>query len=71
MRALRVTEAKRSLALNADAADAAGTGRATVIAMPARVTMPDTQASATMPVMMVADASTMAIWKAAEASSKW
>jgi len=42
----------------------------TVTAMPANARMPDTQASAIMPVMMVADASTIPIWKAAEASSK-
>ena len=40
-------------------------------AMPATVSRPDIQASAMMPVMMVADASTMPIWNAAEASSKW
>src|SRR5581483_9185261 len=38
---------------------------------PASVSKPEIQASATIPVMMVADASTMAIWKAAEPSSKW
>ena len=43
----------------------------TVIVTPASVNRPETQASHTMPVMMVADASTMAIWKAADASSKW
>ena len=41
-----------------------------VKAMPASVSRPDIQASAIMPVMMVADASTMPIWNAAEASSK-
>ena len=39
------------------------------MAMPATANMPDTQASTIMPVMMVADASTMPIWKAAEAIS--
>ena len=41
-----------------------------VTAMPASISNPEIQASATMPVMMVAEASTMAIWKAAEPSSK-
>ena len=40
------------------------------MAIPASVRMPDTQASAAMPVMIVADASTMPIWKAADAISK-
>ena len=38
-------------------------------AIPASVSRPEIQASAMMPVMMVAEASTMPIWKAAEASS--
>ena len=38
------------------------------MAMPASVSSPDIQASTAMPVMMVADASTMPIWKAADAS---
>ena len=38
---------------------------------PAKASRPEIQDSAKMPVMMVAEASTMAIWKAAEASSKW
>ena len=41
-----------------------------VNAMPASVSRPEIQASAMMPVMMVAEASTMPIWNAAEASSK-
>ena len=41
----------------------------TVKAMPVSVSSPDTHASAIMPVMMVAEASTMPIWNAAEASS--
>ena len=36
---------------------------------PATASRPDTQASAIMPVMMVAEASTMPIWNAAEATS--
>ena len=56
--------------LNADAADAARRVPSAVIAMPASANTPETQASTIMPVMMVADASTMPIWKAAEASSK-
>ena len=55
--------------LSADAADAATKTPSAVTAMPASVSTPDTQASAIMPVMMVADASTMPIWNAAEASS--
>ena len=43
----------------------------TPIAMPASVSPPETQASAIMRVMMLADASTIPIWKAADASSKW
>jgi hypothetical protein len=40
-----------------------------VKAMPTIASTPDIQASTSMPVMMVADASTMPIWKAAEATS--
>ena len=39
------------------------------MAMPAIANTPDTQARTIMPVMMVAEASTMPIWKAAEAIS--
>ena len=39
-----------------------------VIAMPASASTPEIQASTIMPVMMVADASTIAIWNAADAS---
>ena len=39
------------------------------MAMPATASAPATQANTIMPVMMVADASTMPIWKAAEAIS--
>ena len=38
-------------------------------AEPAIASAPETQASTIMPVMMVADASTMPIWNAAEATS--
>ena len=38
--------------------------------IPASVSRPEIQASVTMPVMMVAEASTMPIWNAADASSK-
>ena len=38
-------------------------------ASPASASAPETQASAIMPVMMVAEASTIPIWKAAEAIS--
>ena len=41
-----------------------------VIATPASVRIPEIHASAMMPVMMAADASTIAIWKAADPSSK-
>ena len=41
-----------------------------VMAMPASANNPEIHARTTMPVIMVADASTMPIWKAAEASSK-
>ncbi len=37
--------------------------------IPTIANAPDTQARTAMPVMMVADASTMPIWKAAEAIS--
>ena len=41
-----------------------------VMAMPASASTPEIQASTAIPVMMVADASTIEIWNAAYASSK-
>ena len=41
-----------------------------VNAIPTSASRPDIQANAIMPVMMVAEASTIPIWNVAEASSK-
>jgi hypothetical protein len=41
-----------------------------VIPAPTSASRPDIHASTIMPVMMAADASTIAIWNAADASSK-
>ena len=67
---LRGTTAIAAPLPRADATDAAPIAPSTVMPRPASVNRPATQASGSMPVMMVAEASTMPIWNAADASSK-